>query len=263
MKRYNICAVFLAVVIFVAFAISMPMIASASERSSEASVRISDKYNRLSTSDELKINNAIKEAEQSVDAIFLVAVYDFDKTIPSGENIVRSFGLDSDFNNIVLLVIKYNVSFENLGNHTLEINKHYYEMFTYGTPHKMISDYEANKILDNEDVYNNLKYGNFSDGTVAFIRESVKAMQGGGSHGSGDVYWYIIIIGVVVVSIIIIFGVKSGKKNIINNKNIGKSGVKSGKKQKNFTSSSVTKYGSASGSIGGFRGGTGGSRGGR
>lgn len=262
MKRHNICAAFLAIVIFVALVISMPTIVSASEKSATISSRISDKYDHLSASDESKINDAIREAEESVDAIFLVAVYDFDKSIPSGENIVRSFGLDIDFNNIVLLVIKYNVSFENMGNHTLEINKHYYEMFTYGTPHKIISDYEANKILDNKEIYDNLKYGNFSDGTVAFIRESVKAMQGSGSSDS-DVYWYIIIIGIVVVSIIIIFGINSSKKNIANYKNVSKSGIKSGKKQKNVTSSSVTRYGSANGSVGGFRGSSGGSRGGR
>ncbi len=263
MKRRGIYTTLLAVVVFVALALSMSMTVFASEHNSKSSARISDKYNHLTASDELEINNAIAEAEKSVDAIFLVAVYDFDKSIPSGEDIVRSFGFDCNIDNIVLLVIKYNVSIASLGDHNLEINQHYYDMFTYGTPHKMISDYEVNKILDDKDVYDNLKYGNFSDGTVAFIKESVKTMQGTGSSDSGDSYLYIIIIGIVVLTIIIIFGIKSGKKSIVDNQKVGRTGIKSPKKQKNVTSSRVSRYGSTGGHTGGFGGSSGGYRGGR
>lgn len=44
----------------------------------------------------------------------------------------------------------------------------YYDLYTYGTANSRISDRNADRILDDRDVYNNLKAGNYIAGCSAF-----------------------------------------------------------------------------------------------
>ena len=48
-------------------------------------------------------------------------------------------------------------------------NKFYYDMYTYGNATEIFSDYDVNRILDADTVYNNLKAGNIKDGAAAFF----------------------------------------------------------------------------------------------
>ena len=173
MKKHSIVALILLCVIFATWMLSMPLTASAADNNP----RIGDSYDRLSDSDELRINEAIKVAEQAVNAVFLVDIYDIGDTfIPKlGNRVVESFGFSTK-NNIVLLEIFYQYDqFAIFEDRLLIIN---YYMYTYGLPNRQITDSEVDAILDNENVYTNLKSGNYADGIVAFIEETVKAMPG-------------------------------------------------------------------------------------
>jgi hypothetical protein len=172
MKKHSLIAFILACSIFAVWAFSMPEVAFAANYK----IRIHDSYDCLTESDEVRINEVIKKAENKVNALFLVEIYNCGiASIPKeGESIVRSFGLRTE-NNIVVLEIYYmrNITAELFGE---EPYTHHYKMYTYGYPHKQITDEEVNAILDNENVYNNIKSGNYADGIVAFIEETVKAM---------------------------------------------------------------------------------------
>lgn len=236
-----------------AYILLSPISAKAFAPNSGISSRISDKYDHLSESDESKIYRAIVDAEDSVAAAFLVAVYDVDKTIPSGKDILESFGFDHRYDNVVLLVIKYN---SDAGEY-----KHKYEMFTYGTPHKSISNREAGEILDSEDVYNNLKGGNFAAGAVAFIRSSVSAIESEDKDSETD-----LIIGIGFSSFAIIAIVAAIVSKFIPYKGANTVNSAPSKNKKNYntnTSRGSRGYGSGYGSGGGFGGSSGGSRGGR
>lgn len=240
--------------------LAAPLSASAFGNNTGVSSRISDKYDHLSASDESRIYTAINEAEQSTSAIFLVAVYDRDKGIPSGKEILSSFGLNYKYDSVVLLVIKYDVSMDSIGENRVELNNHKYEMFTYGMPHKAISNREVNAILDDEDVYNNIKGGNFADGAIAFIRGSADAINSEESGSGDDWIIYVILGGFAAMGIIIAVAAKFAPKTIGQAANQIPS-----KNQSNYKGSKSYgsgRYGSV-GRGGGFGGSTGGSRGGR
>ena len=263
MKKHNRLIVFFAIVIFAILFSLSPVTALAADSPQNMSRRISDKYNRLSSSDESRINSAIRDAESEVSAIFLVAVYDIGKDIPSGKKIVSSFGFDPEIANIVLLVIKYDPSVESAGGEEQKSQKHKYEMFTYGAPHKAITNREADSILDNEDVYDNLKSGNFAAGAVAFIRESVKAIQvNEATHNDNGNSWLIIILTCVGVTIMIAIGYIAGKKHLANTENLTPAKSKKNGKSDSYHTRSYGGYRGGGGN-GGFGGSAGGSRGGR
>lgn len=54
----------------------------------------------------------------------------------------------------------------------------YYELFTYGDPHGKINDTEAERILDDSTVYNEIKWGDVDRGVLRFIELSEKAYTG-------------------------------------------------------------------------------------
>ena len=172
MKKRSVIASILACSMLIVCMLSMPTIAFASGDDA----RIHDSYDRLTDLEELRINEAIKTAEKTVNATFIIEIYDESKVtiLPSGEKILDSFGFSTK-DNVVVLVIHYHYDAitEMLFG---ESYAHNYQMYTYGIPHKEISDSEVDAILDNENVYNNIKKGNYADGIVAFVEEAVKAM---------------------------------------------------------------------------------------
>ena len=250
MKKFSKSIIFSLVMTMAICILFAPIYTLAFEYNSGISSRISDKYDRLSASDESKIYRAIVDAEESVAAVFLVAVYDEDKTIPSGKVILESFGFDHRYDNVILLVIKYSSAKGE--------NEHKYEMFTYGTPNKAISNREVDDILDSDEVYNNLKGGQFADGAVAFIRGSVSAIE---FEESGDDMDILIGIGFGSIGLIAIVAAVVAK--FIPHKDINTVNSIPSKGKGNYKSK--TSYGSRGYSVGhgGFGGSTGGSRGGR
>ena len=269
MKKHVKFIVIFTLISLLALPLSLAASASPVDGNAGFSKRISDKYDHLTASDESRINSAIREAESEVNAIFLVAVYELGKDIPSGKSIVASFGFDHNIANIVLLVIKYGVSIETVGGELKEINKHKYEMFTYGDPHRAITNSEVDEILDDEAVYDNLKGGNFAAGAVAFIRGSVSAIHSDTSGLDDESSTKILIIslsGVAVIAVVAFIVLKiESKKGVSHINSIPAQG---GGKRKRSNSSHTSSYGGYLGggygsSGGGFGGSSGGSRGGR
>ena len=70
------------------------------------------------------------------------------------------------FDDLVLLIVSY------------EFGEYYYELFTKGSPDTDISDKEADKILDNEKVYDNIKSGNLTEGILEYVSLAETAVKG-------------------------------------------------------------------------------------
>lgn len=180
---FSIILVFTILVVF-------PVSASAK---SDPSSRVMDRDGNLSTTEELYVYDAIAEAESLTDIIFLVAVYDSAYGIPSGEETVRSFGYSPNYDDVVLLIIECHPS-----------GVYYYEMFTYGHAHTLITNKAVDRILDSSSVYNNIKSGNLADGAVAFVSKTANELDKEISSGGGfDVEEIAIRIGIALAAGII------------------------------------------------------------
>ena len=220
MKKHNMIALILAFAVFITWAFSNPITVYAADYRP----RIRDEYDRLSDSDEQKINNVIKKAEESVDAVFLVEIYDMSAVfIPKvGDRIVESFGFSTKDDVIVLEIYYIYDSFSEI--FTGEGYTYYYKMYTYGSPNVYISDSEVDAILDNENVYNNIKSGNYTDGIIAFVEESAKAMPPKKTpedqaryDAMSKAYTYLIIVGGIIfyLSIFIYAKIKRDRLEMI------------------------------------------------
>ena len=148
-----------------------PIYASASSASTS---RVLDRDGNLSSYDESRIASAISDAEETTGVIFLIAVYDSNRGIPSGEEAIRLFGFSHITDDVVLLVIKCD-DYEN-----------YYEMFTYGDAYHLISDRAVDRILDSSDVYDNIKGGRLADGIIAFVNNTAVEIE---RELSGEIYF--------------------------------------------------------------------------
>lgn len=95
----------------------------------------------------------------------------------------------------VLLVVTYERF-----NHT-----YYYNMYTYGDADYDISQKEVNYILDEYDVYYNLKGGRIYDGSLAFFEQSALAYE-----GRVGISWGVIIGISAVISVVIALAVRGG-----------------------------------------------------
>ena len=195
-KKFAFSFILIALAILI---ISAPITASAVSKGFVSS-RVLDRDDNLTSSDEMRIYDAVTDAEEATGVIFLIAVYDAGKGIPSGESAISSFGFSYTTDDVVLLIIECD-DFEN-----------YYEMFTYGEAYDLISDRAVDRILDSSEVYDNIKDGNLADGAVAFVKNTEKEII---RELSGEIYfapediWLIVgislaagIISVVIVIII-------------------------------------------------------------
>lgn len=195
-KKFAFSFILIALAILI---ISAPITASAVSKGFVSS-RVLDRDDSLTSSDEMRIYDAVTDAEEATGVIFLIAVYDAGKGIPSGESAISSFGFSHTTDDVVLLIIECD-DFEN-----------YYEMFTYGEAYDLISDRAVDRILDSSEVYDNIKGGNLADGAVAFVKNTEKEIT---RELSGEIYfapediWLIVgislaagIISVVIVIII-------------------------------------------------------------
>ncbi len=81
--------------------------------------------------------------------------------------------------------------------------EHYYDMYTYGEANYAISQKEVNYILDDHDVYGNLKYGRIHEGCEAFFTLSAQAYT-----GRVGMAWGVIILLSAGISVGIAFAVR-------------------------------------------------------
>ncbi len=144
---------------------------SASEDQKESLSQVLDRDDYLTVAEEQALSEKIQAAEEETDLIFIVAVYDQRGGIPSDRKIISNCGFDATKDDVVLLVIEA----EHLEQYDLVT--YYYEMFTYGIASTVITDDAVFEILDNQDVYSNIKSGKFYEGSVAFIDKTVEAVK--------------------------------------------------------------------------------------
>lgn len=116
--------------------------------------RVYDRAGFLSEKDILELEN--KLAQYSRDCDICVATHimnnEYDKY--TGDNFLHDTEFASD--SLVLLVI------------TRKQGTYYYDLYTYGIAYSEIKDTEVDRILDNSDVYDNIKSGKLKDGIFAF-----------------------------------------------------------------------------------------------
>ena len=154
MKRI-IATVFIIVSLFALLAIP----ASASGKN-----LVTDKSNLITSSEEARINEALSAAERDTGMSIRVYIYEgIDEYYYT-----RYMDEHDTKNDLVLLVIQ----------HDIYDGEYYYYLDTNGEPHTLISDKEVDRILDNPEVYDNIKSGNLAEGAIAFASLATEAVNG-------------------------------------------------------------------------------------
>ena len=168
------------VCIMMAFAIT------SSANTMDGTPRVTDHGEYINAADEVKLEEKLKAAEEKCGVDFRVYVY----TYSSSKGYVDMYDYEREmgenFENLVLLVISY------------EYGTYYYELFTKGSAYTGISDKEADRILDNDDVYDNIKAGKLYEGIDAFITLAEKAASGKLRNSFKAVFIPSLIISVIV-----------------------------------------------------------------
>lgn len=149
---------------------------------------VCDKAGVFSAEQIENLNSKILSKTGGVDCdIYILTENKFDKD--SGDEFVDDYDLES--NNIILLVIYDNVDRN-------------FDVFTYGKAFKNISDREFNLICDHATVYDNIKGGNYYDGALGFIDQSLayySADDNGRSTTSYFGFWHFFWFGIAMGSL--------------------------------------------------------------
>lgn len=125
---------------------------------------ITDRGAFLSDSTEAELSDALRDASAACGADIRVYTYrgweyyDWENYIEESED---------SFDSLVLLVIQYDVDYN-----------FYYYLDTYGDAQCDITDKEVDRILDNPDVYNNIKSGDLKPGIIAYAELAATAVSG-------------------------------------------------------------------------------------
>lgn len=107
----------------------------------------------LLSSDTQTIESALNSAKEATRVEFFVYIHS--DGYASEYTMLSEFGV-SDSDDVVLLEIE------------LDRSVYYYELYTYGDAYSLISDSDADYILDTDEVYYNIKSGNLAEGILAF-----------------------------------------------------------------------------------------------
>ena len=127
---------------------------------------ITDKDGYVNDADEVSLDRKLREAEERTGVAFRVYVYEYSSYTGYVDMYDYEREMGESFDDLILLVISY------------EYGTYYYELFTKGAPHTDITDKEANRILDNKGVYDNIKSGKLYEGIDEFITLAEKAVSG-------------------------------------------------------------------------------------
>ena len=123
---------------------------------------LTDRGDVIPDADEDEIIEAIAEAESGLDTKIRVFAYRGTSYYDYLDYIDES---EESFYSLVLLVIQYDDYSD----------EYYYYLDTYGDAHYSIKDKEVDRILDNNEVYDNIKSGNLREGIIAFATLAKKA----------------------------------------------------------------------------------------
>lgn len=131
-----------------------------------SSQRLCDKDEYITAADEILLERKLASAEESAGVAFRVYVYEYSSSKGYVDMADYEREVGESFTDLVLLVVSY------------EYGEYYYELFTKGSAHTAITDKEANKILDNDKVYDNIKLGRLYDGIDAYVTLAETAVEG-------------------------------------------------------------------------------------
>ncbi len=109
--------------------------------------------NLLSEEEKTVVRSALDKAEEETG--YDVYVYVSDSIIGASDALLRIFGIGEYDDAVILHIVKYSDSY------------YEYMLYTYGSAAKL-SDSSVDRILDETDVYRNIKSGNLAEGIVAF-----------------------------------------------------------------------------------------------
>ena len=181
-------------ILLMASVLSLPSAATAAPYPEKV---IYDRANMLSEEEETEIAAYIQDAWTQADCAFYLATHRtfHGDSMYTGEEFLQDVNLSQN-KNLILLVI------------TLEDGTYYYDLYCFGKAWNKIPQKEADRILDHEDVYHNLKTGRVTEGCEAFFRLSVQAYNGrlGVSYG---VIALISLVIALVIGLISCAGVKA------------------------------------------------------
>ena len=187
MKKIKLYSAIAAVLLLI-LTLALPVGATAASAPEKV---VYDRADILSEEQEAEITTYIQQAWQEADCAFYLATHLlFDKVKPyTGEDFLEDMGLPYN-PDLVLLVI------------TMEDATYFYDIYRFGDAETKIPQKECDIILDNADVYDNLKAGHPTKGCEAFFSLSAQAynQRMGVSYG---------IIGLISFAIALVIGLIS------------------------------------------------------
>ena len=155
------------IVLFITVAVLFSLLISTSYADSNENTTRSlvlDSADSLSSQSEMRILEALQNAEIETDIIFIVIVHNTSGGIRYVEGKASDLGFDINREDIVLLEIR-------------DGSTNYYDVYTWGIAYTVITDDAINEILDAPEVYNNIKGGNLEEGIISFTNLTVKAIN--------------------------------------------------------------------------------------
>jgi len=144
--------------LFLFLILSLSFIFALAFSSYASSYGVFDRADMLSSDEEARVNDALRSASEEAGVDFYVGLGFPTESI---SYFLATYNLYPD-NAVILLIEKENYTY-------------YYEMHTNGDATDEISNSEANKILDNEDVFYSIKDGQLANGICAFASLSKNA----------------------------------------------------------------------------------------
>lgn len=161
MKKKTLCILLSALILLSAFAI-LPVGAE-----TQIPEYVFDRAGLLDSEAVIGLTVQIDQLRAGMNCNFFVATHEMKTSYDEywGEDFLREHGL-SKSSNIILLIV------------TLDRGTYYYDLYTWGDATRKIPHHEVDYILDQPQVYDNIKSGELEAGVSAFLRYSKEAYCG-------------------------------------------------------------------------------------
>ena len=153
---------------------------------------IQDPDDLIDQASEKRIAEALEAAEIECGTPIRAYVYKSTYYLYSPDEIIDEYEelTGENFIDIALLAVSY------------EYGTYYYELLTYGEAYTAINDREANRILDNSNIYDNIKAGDLEAGIISYADITSVAISGALRPNLGKVIIASAIISLIVASAI-------------------------------------------------------------
>lgn len=154
------------------------------EESEDTLAKVTDVNGLLSEIDIARVNEALAMASEEMGIPICAYVFEYAGRKVEGEDYLAAKGLSID-DDLVLMIVTVRWD---------EIN---YNLYTFGDAAFKINEKEVNYILDDGNVYNNIKCGEIADGLCAYASLASEAYC-----GRLGVSWVLILIGSLIIGAI-------------------------------------------------------------